>query len=545
MDKTGIKKLLFAAGCMYIATMLGCASLPPEKEPEKAGVLALIDGEPVTTGDLEYSLQIAHRREKLSATKKLDIPQYVQKLIDDRLIVQEAFRMGIDRDPVIQGKISDYVLRESVVRLYNEEVVEKAAVTDEDSKKYFEEHFEVFTLDIIETSTEQDAMAILAALQRGEPFETYSRQYPSSLPREEGKQYVFSRNSMPASIRSAVDGLRTGEVSSVISSGDRYSIIKLLSLQTQSGEDLANTKKRIKNQLKNQKIKERSDAYLAQLRNEAGITVDRDLLASIRFTSAGERDQWLKDERVLAQVHDKILTAGEFTERLSSVDETAKEARLNTWVDHAVVDHEALSRQYDLRTDLKDQLHRYKSHLIKNAFIKNLVDSKISIADDEVKEYYANHQDDYLKPDKYKVQQITLKSEAEAQDVLTNLQRDANFSWLAKTRSVDTFAEKGGVTGWHLKSGLHDRVQEIIESLRPGDISPILEIDGQYRVIRLMEKTEKTVEPFSRVKALAHRSVYGEKFRKIYDEYIQQLRQEAKIEVDEEAVRTFENMFKK
>jgi hypothetical protein len=63
--------------------------------------LAFVDGDPVTKGDLEYSLEIAHRREDLSSAKALDISQYVEKLINDRLIIHEARRMGMEEYPAV------------------------------------------------------------------------------------------------------------------------------------------------------------------------------------------------------------------------------------------------------------------------------------------------------------------------------------------------------------------------------------------------------------------------------------------------------------
>ena len=136
-----------------LVLLWGCASAP-----KKDDTLAFVDGDPVTRRDLEYSLEIAHRREDLSTARELNINQYVEKLIDDRLIVHEARRMGIDEYPEVEEKVRDYVLRESVVRLYSEEVLEKVFVTDEEINDYYKTNYERFTLDIIEAGTEEDDM---------------------------------------------------------------------------------------------------------------------------------------------------------------------------------------------------------------------------------------------------------------------------------------------------------------------------------------------------------------------------------------------------
>ncbi|OGW55247.1 MAG: hypothetical protein A2Y81_13035 [Nitrospirae bacterium RBG_13_43_8] len=63
--------------CSLLVFSGGCASLQ-----HKGVVLAVVNGESITEGDLKYSLTIAHRREDLSSAGALNLSQFVQKLID-------------------------------------------------------------------------------------------------------------------------------------------------------------------------------------------------------------------------------------------------------------------------------------------------------------------------------------------------------------------------------------------------------------------------------------------------------------------------------
>src|SRR4030042_5514946 len=131
--------LLFAIGSLLLAICSwliifggGCASLP-----QKENILAVVNGEPITEEDMKYSLQIAHRREDLSSAGTLNLSQFVQKLIDDRLIIQEARRMGMQDYPEVQQAIQAYILRESVVRLHEDEIVNKGAGAGKDAKRFY------------------------------------------------------------------------------------------------------------------------------------------------------------------------------------------------------------------------------------------------------------------------------------------------------------------------------------------------------------------------------------------------------------------------
>ena len=510
--------------------------------------MAFVDGEPVTKRDVEYALQISHRRDDLSAAKTLDISRYIQQLIDDRLIIHEALRMGMDEFPGVRQKVQAYLVRESVTRLYNDEIVEKVSVSEDDIITYYKENYERFALDLIEVDTEENAMEILGKLKNGEDFGEFSRKYPANLPRKEGEQgFVFLRKSMSPAIQEPVYSLKPGEFSDVTKARNKYYIIELISRQEAPDEELERVRRNIERALREQKIKERSNEYMAQLYEKTDVKINEEILSSITADAADEeREQWLKDERPLIEVGNEALTVGDFVAMLPPVvSDKVKERTLKNWLDRKLVDREALSRHYERRTDLKDKIGRYKNQLVKRVFIKRVIVPEITVSSKEVKDYYLSHPEEFAVPPRYRIQQLTLKSREEAEEILNSLRDGANFSWLAKRRSTDPAAASGGVAGWKTREQLPESLTEIIDTLKPGDISSILEIDNVYRIIRLMKKSEKGVRKFESVKQFAGRAVYKEKYRAIYNEYINKLKEDAVIEINDQAVRSFEEIFKK
>ncbi|GBD96298.1 MAG TPA: peptidyl-prolyl cis-trans isomerase [Nitrospirae bacterium] len=540
-----INKLLICVLCSVFCLLIfsSCATTPKQGD-----MLAFVDGEPVTKEDIEYALQISHRREDLSAAKTLDISRYIQQAIDNRLIIHEALRMGMDEFPEVQQKVQAFILRESVVRLYNEEIVEKVSVTEEDIINYYKENYERSALDLIEVETEEEAGEILAKLKSGEDFGEFSRKYPANSAKKEGQEgFIFTRKSMSPAIQEAVYSLKPGEFSDVIKARNKYYIIKLISRQEAPDEELDSVRGNIERALRKQKIKERSDEYLAQLHEEADVKINKEILSSITADATDEeREQWLKDERPLIEVGNEALSVGDFAAMLPPrYGDKAKENTLKNWLDRKLVDREALSRHYERRTDLKDKIARYENQVVKNTFIKKIIVPEITVTDKDVEDYYLSHPEEFAKPPRYRIQQITLKSREEAEDVLNSLKAGANFSWLAKRRSTDPAAARGGVAGWKTREQLPGSLVEIIDTLKPGDISPILEVDNVYRIIRLMEKIKKGVKEFDEVKLFAGRAAYKEKYRATYNEYINKLKEDAVIEINDQALRSFEEIFKK
>lgn len=527
--------VLCSALCVLLHT--GCATLPKESD-----ILATVDGEPLSREDLAYSIQIAHRRENLSTAHALDINDYLQKLINEKLIIQEARRAGVQDYTEVKKKVNAFLIRESVVRLYNEEIEQKVTVGEEAVAEYYREKYEKFTMGIIEVGSEKEAASILKQLKGGADFKGLAMQYSTHSSKKDGGAVVFVRKDMGPFWEEAVTSLKLGEVGNVQKSGDKYYLIKLINREAAPAKDMESHKEGIGAQLKKRLVQERSDEYLKYLRGQVSPAVHSELLSVIRFSTPQEKEKWLTDGRPLVELKDSVCTVGEFVSALSSDDDKTKEAVLNQWIDKKAVDYEALGRHYEINTDLKDAVRRYEDQLIKNTFIANVIVPQIKISDSEIKEYYEKHQEEFIKPVQYKIQQITLNTREEAQAALDSLREGANFSWLAKEKSVDSVAQSGGNAGWVIKDKLPDSIRASIDNMKPGDISDVLALDTLYRIIRLQEISEKAFEGLEEVRPSIHMKLFREKYDKVFGAYADKLKKDAEIKIYGEAVQSFEKV---
>ena len=150
-----------------------------------------------------------------------------------------------------------------------------------------------------------------------------------------------------------------------------------------------------------------------------------------------------------------------------------------------------------------------------------------------------------MKPTQFKIQQITVETMDDAQDILNSLQSGADFSWLAKNRSVDSVASEGGSLGWINRVDMPEPVKKIIETLKPGDVSPILQINFHYRIIQLIDRREGEVEAFDKVKDAVYRAAFEEQVNALLNNYIAQLKKDADIRIDDKAVRLLEEKVQK
>ncbi len=518
----------------------GCSSLPHRDGKER--VLAVVEGRPVTVEDLEYSLQIAHRREDLSSAGGLDISGYVRKLVDDRLLINEARRMGLDEEPSVREAVRAFALRESVMKLYEEEISRKVSVTEEEIENYYRKNYEKFTVSLVELDSREEAAAVAAELKKGAD----SGDVPT--PARRAEEFVGTRGAFPAEIGAAVAALAPGEVSGVLQSGGRYYVVKLVSREEAPRGGLGKVRDRIERALRKEKEKLRSDEYLAYLRERSDIKINEDVLAEVLAALGsdggnGDSSRWSEDTRPLAEVNGEVLTVGEFAASAVPYRGRAEEV-LYGWIDRKIVDTEALRRHYERDPAFKGRIDRYEDQILKRAFLRGVIAPEITLSEEDLKECYREHRERFTMPERFRLQQITVESEDEALKILRSLEEGAEFSWLARTRSRDSAAQKGGDLGWLTRQELSGVQREWVDRLDPGGVSGVFRVGSSFRIIRLQDREEGKVKAFEEVKNAVYKLCFRKRFDALLEEYVSRLRSGAKIRIYADEVKAFERRLK-
>ncbi len=538
-DIMKFRGLFFAVSGFILVSLFSCASLPADS----TNIAAYVDNDPVTIGDIEYSLQVEHRRESMSQTTEVNISEYLNKLIDERLLVHEAQRMGLDRNTELIQKVDAYILRESVSRLYSEEILDKVAVSEEEIIDHYKKEYAQYTLSSIETDTAEDAGMIQEELKAGKDFGMLAREFADHEFRKGVEEVTYARRDLSKVIQDVIDSLEPGETSNVFEAGHRFYFLKLLNRHAAPEDEMGSKKKGITQAIRKKKEEARSDEYLDYLRKKMKPEINHDLLSLIPIEgNREERSQWLQDGRALVTLRESTLTVGELVKMLKPGTGNSKDLIIKQWIDRYAVDYEALDRKYDVHSDLKDKTLKYKYKMLKNIFTKNVLSPGIEISEDDLMEFYRNNQDDFSGPARYKVQQLTSKTESEALAIKKELMRGADFSWMAKNRSLDEHASFGGTIGWRVKDQLPEELQKVVGELELGEISDVMISGNFFRIYRVIEKTDRKLEEFKKVRPAVHKKVFGVKYKQLYDSYVDKLKKEADIEINHDVVQDMERM---
>jgi peptidyl-prolyl cis-trans isomerase C len=196
-----------------------------------------------------------------------------------------------------------------------------------------------------------------------------------------------------------------------------------------------------------------------------------------------------------------------------------------------MINVELLSQAAKNEGMLKDEalaleIKRNTSGIIASHYLNNFLD-KLEISDEELHNRYKQEYQDGTQDLEYNANHILLKTQAEARDIIKQLDKGADFSELAKTKSTGPSGKNGGALGWFKKADMVPPFSEAAASLTPGKYSkdPVQTQFGWHVI--LLNKTRKIEPPsFESVREQLSTTIAAENIRNM----VKALHEKATIE---------------
>ncbi len=146
--------------------------------------------------------------------------------------------------------------------------------------------------------------------------------------------------------------------------------------------------------------------------------------------------------------------------------------------------------------DVKEELRHY-------LLLEKLATLDIEISEQELYRHYQENRAQYNQPPLARVSAIYLNDKKEAEQVIDELKKGADFQTLAKERSAEIYSSSsGGDLGWVslLGGDVEPQIADAALSLKPNEISAPIALEKGYAVIKLHKKKEAVIRNFEDVK---------------------------------------------
>lgn len=245
---------------------------------------------------------------------------------------------------------------------------------------------------------------------------------------------------------------------------------------------------------------------------------------------------------VLATVGDEVIRNTDLDVLLAKVPEQYRERYqspevqreiLEKMVDVKMLAYEAKRRGLENQPDVQLKLEYLTDQLLAKELEDSAVDA-LEVSDKDLQAYYDEHKDRFSTPERVRARHILLKDKAKAEAVLARVKKGEDFAAVAQDVSEGPSAKKGGDLGWFARGRMDKDFEKAAFDLKEGEISGVVKSSFGYHIIKLEGRREAQVKDFDDVKGSIERIVRQEMRRTALDGLREKVRDEVKVEVNEE-----------
>lgn len=155
--------------------------------------------------------------------------------------------------------------------------------------------------------------------------------------------------------------------------------------------------------------------------------------------------------------------------------------------------------------------------------------ASLSVSDAEVKKAFEEHKDKFGRPEAVHLRHILVGSEKEASDIVEKVKAGADFTALAREKSLAASGKAaGGDYGFIGRGMLPPEIDEIAFAMKTGEIRIVPGPRGAH-VLQVLDKRPAKPAAYAEVKDDLRELLLSEKIKKAAPQYLQDLRRKADI----------------
>jgi peptidyl-prolyl cis-trans isomerase SurA len=180
-----------------------------------------------------------------------------------------------------------------------------------------------------------------------------------------------------------------------------------------------------------------------------------------------------------------------------------------------------------------------RQKIIVQAMRAKNVKTNLLIPPAKVEEYYRQHKDQFSTKAQVKLRMIMIPGQkdggavsaqqAMADEIRAKLITGADFDKMAQMYSEDSTRDLGGDWGWIEDKTLSKPLSDVAFSLHPGEISKVIEVGGNYYIMKVEARQGGDLKPLKAVRADIEARLHQEQAQEMQEHWLASLRSKAYI----------------
>jgi peptidyl-prolyl cis-trans isomerase C len=532
--------------------LLWLAACSGSRVPERA--VAQVGEEFIGAEEVESfaaSLLPGLRSTKSGQEARLD---YLQTLIDEKLLAREARAMGLDTTRALVADLETACRRQAVEAYREARLNQRISVSDEELKARFTEAgvARERSLSRLVVQTRAEAEQLRASLRGGASFAALAKAHTLEKSRAARGGFMgfinrawAERLHIPPAL---FDTLSPGEPSPPLPLRGAYQLVRF---DEERAADFSLYRPQLYRRLWKEEMARESRAAAEELAYQFDLQLQRDGLEILVAKQSGSQFFPPLSPREAATslytfaggqvgVGDYLEVFRQAGVRPGLGDSTEVVRAAWQWVLPDFLFGEAARREGDLDTPaFLAWKERKTTELLLKALRQRAVGDQVSVGEEEARRFYQDNPKLFSAPAALVIQEILLPDQEQALQVRRRLDEGADLASLVHLSQRPGAVENEGRLHLHsYEAPAHGELVPRALEAEPGQlVGPVAAKEG-YSVFRLLEKSGSQVQPFDAVKERARATLRFQKEEELFNVLVAALREKyaAQVRVFPEAL---------
>lgn len=185
-----------------------------------------------------------------------------------------------------------------------------------------------------------------------------------------------------------------------------------------------------------------------------------------------------------------------------------------------------------------------RDKVIIQAMRQSKVENDFVISPTQIQVYYDKNKTAYATPEQVKLRMIVIREGSSgdvpevgskkdlAEEIRQKVASGAEFDRMAQMYSEDeTTQQAGGDWGWIERNTLNEELTNVAFSLRAGEVSPVINIENTYYILKVEARKNAAVKPITDVRDEIEKNLIQQERMKAQQRWLETLRKKAYIKI--------------
>jgi len=512
--------------------------------------VAIVNGEEIPVIEMMTILQQMHGGMEQGSkdqkkAQKIDYSEILDRLINVRLIIQEARNIGFHELPDFKKSMDTFRDR-TLISTFLSEKMKDIKIDQKEVQKQYEGSAVEWKMTSYLFKDKEDAISLVKEVREGKPLEETAERYISEEKATKGDADIYmKKQDLLPEILELVTRMPMGEVSPVVQIEAGFVVLRLDDKRTY---DEASIRGKIEEEVRSAQKKEETEKVYKELK-EKYVSIDEDLFEGLKFGSNEDFEKALNDERVVATVQGEApITVGEITSEIQTKffhglenEKALKRASdekydvLDLLLHKRVFLKEALATGIDKTDYFKFAVKEHENSLLFRAFLQRVVVPDIKLKDEEIKAYYDEHLQDYTYPEMMKIHSIVFAERAGAEKAMELLHKGTDFKWIRENSEGQISEESEGLMRFDGKilitENLPAGMREAVSGAQAGSYRLFESPEHDFYVLYIEAVNPAEPRPLDEVREAISKQMFNRKIGESVEKWAKDLREASNIKI--------------